>query len=51
MRQADRVLEDEELIGIVYEALQQRHPKSRTCGRLGVAAEIVVRYVVAQAHP
>jgi IS5 family transposase len=46
MRQADRVLEDEELIGIVYEALLRRHPKSRTCGRLGVAAEIVVRMLL-----
>jgi transposase, IS5 family len=46
MRQADRILEDEKLIHIVYEALQRRHPKSRTRGRLGVSAEIVVRMLL-----
>lgn len=39
MRQADRVLEDEQLIQTVHEALLKRHPKSRTRGRRGVAAE------------
>jgi hypothetical protein len=33
MRQMDRVLEDEELIAMVYEALVRRSPKSRTRGR------------------
>ena len=42
MRQADQVLEDEQLINPVYEALLKRSPKSRTRGRRGVAAEIVL---------
>ena len=46
MRQADRILEDEKLLTIVYEALRRRHPKSRTRGRLGVPAEIVVRMLL-----
>ena len=46
MRQADRILEDEKLLNIVYEALLRRHPKSRTRGRLGVPAEIVVRMLL-----
>ena len=46
MRQADRILEDEKLLNIVYEALRRRHPKGRTRGRLGVAAEIVVRMLL-----
>jgi IS5 family transposase len=46
MRQADRVLDDEKLLTVVYEALVRRHPKSRTRGRLGVSAEIVVRMLL-----
>jgi len=46
MRQADRLLEDEKLLSIVYEALLRRYPKSRTRGRLGVPAEIVVRMLL-----
>jgi len=46
MRQADQVLEDEQLINRVYEALLKRHPKSRTRGRRGVAAEIVLRMML-----
>jgi IS5 family transposase len=46
MRQADRLLEDEKLLSIVYEALVRRHPKSRTRGRLGTSAEIVVRMLL-----
>jgi IS5 family transposase len=42
MRQADKVLEDEQLISPVYEALLKRHAKSRTRGRLGTPAEIVL---------
>ena len=41
MRQADQVLEDDELVEAVHAALLKRHPKSRTRGRRGVAAEIV----------
>src|SRR5205823_12636868 len=46
MRQADQVLEDEQLINPVYEALLKRSPKSRTRGRRGVAAEIVLRMML-----
>ena len=46
MRQADRLLEDEKLLNIVYDALLRRHPKSRTRGRMGVPAEIVVRMLL-----
>jgi transposase, IS5 family len=46
MHHADKILEDEKLLGIVYEALVQRYPKSRTRGRFGVPAEIVVRMLL-----
>jgi len=46
MRVADQMLEDEELVRIVYEALLRRHPKSRTRGRLGTPAEIVLRMLL-----
>jgi transposase, IS5 family len=46
MRHADQVLEDEQLVNTVYEALLQRSPKSRTRGRRGVAAEIVLRMLL-----
>jgi IS5 family transposase len=40
------VLEDEQLLEAVYEALLKRSPKSRTRGRLGVPAEIVLRMLL-----
>jgi IS5 family transposase len=46
MRQADRILEDEKLVQIVCDALLRRHPKSRTRGRLGTPAEIVLRMLL-----
>ena len=46
MRQADKVLEDEQLINVVFEGLLKRHAKSRTRGRLGVPAEIVLRMLL-----
>ena len=46
MRQADRLLEDEPLLNTVYEALLQRHPQSRTRGRRGTPAEIVLRMLL-----
>jgi len=46
MRQADKVLEDEQLINAVYQGLLKRHAKSRTRGRLGVPAEIVLRMLL-----
>lgn len=46
MREADRILEDEQLLNAVYEALLRRRPNSRTRGRLGVPAEIVMRMLL-----
>jgi IS5 family transposase len=46
MRQADRILEDEQLIQAVQEALWKRRPKSRTRGRRGYPAEIVLRMLL-----
>jgi transposase, IS5 family len=46
MRHADQVLDDVQLIEAVYEALLKRAPKSRTRGRLGVPAEIVLRMLL-----
>jgi transposase, IS5 family len=46
MCQADQVLQDEELVSAVYEALLKRRPKSRTRGRLGTPAEIVLRMLI-----
>lgn len=46
MRQADEILDDEEIIDTVYEALRRRHPQSATRGRMGTPAEIVIRLMV-----
>jgi transposase, IS5 family len=46
MEAADAVLADAEIVTAVYEALAQRHPKSRSRGRRGVPAEVVVRLLV-----
>jgi transposase, IS5 family len=46
MRQVDQVLDDEDLVAMAYEALVRRHPKSRTRGRWGTPAEIVLRMLV-----
>jgi IS5 family transposase len=46
MRHADQILADEKLLDLVYEALVRRHPKSRTRGRLGAPAEIVLRMLL-----
>jgi transposase, IS5 family len=46
MRHADQVLADEEIVSAVYEALAQRHPKSRSRGRRGVPAETVLRLLI-----
>src|SRR5712671_2316995 len=43
MEHADRVLADEQIVAAVYEALARRHPKSRSRGRLGAPAEMVLR--------
>src|ERR1035438_6908839 len=42
MRHADRLLDDPELVDIVYQALLKRWPKSRTRGRLSTPAEVVL---------
>src|SRR6266581_2631185 len=46
MHHADRVLADEEIVAAVYEALAKRRPKSRSRGRLGAPAEVVLRLLV-----
>src|ERR1700761_968358 len=46
MTHADQVLADEQIVAAVYEALARRHPKSRSRGRLGVPAEVVLRLLV-----
>src|SRR5262245_22959489 len=46
MQAADGVLADEEIVTSVYEALAQRHPKSRSLGRKGRPAELVLRLLV-----
>jgi IS5 family transposase len=46
MRQADAVLEDETLLATIYEALQRRRSHSRTHGRPGTPAEVVLRMLL-----
>lgn len=46
MKHADQVLEDENLVATVYEALARRSPKSRTRGRRGTPAEVVMRLLL-----
>jgi IS5 family transposase len=46
MRPADALLDDDQLVSAVYEALGKRHPKSRTRGRRGAPAELVLRLLV-----
>jgi IS5 family transposase len=46
MLYADQVLADEQIVGAVYEALAKRRPKSRSRGRLGTPAEVVLRLLV-----
>ncbi len=46
MKHADQVLEDEQLVATVYEALANRSPKSRTRGRRGTPAEVVMRLLL-----
>jgi transposase, IS5 family len=43
MKVADEILDDEDLIDPVYEALRRRHPKSATRGRKGTPAEVALR--------
>jgi len=46
MQHADVLLADEPLVTTVYEALARRQPKSRTRGRRGAPAEMVLRLLV-----
>jgi transposase, IS5 family len=46
MTHADEVLADEAIVAIVYEAMAKRHPKSRSRGRRGAPAEMVLRLLV-----
>ena len=46
MAEADRLLEDEELIETVFEAQAQRHPFSATRGRAQTPAETVLRLLL-----
>src|SRR5580704_74975 len=51
MRHAGQVLlADEQMVAAVYEALGKRHPKSRSRGRWGTPAEVVLRLLIL-AHP
>jgi len=46
MRHVDGMLADPELLGTVYEALARRWPQSRTRGRKGTPAEVVLRLLL-----
>jgi IS5 family transposase len=46
MRHANVLLDDDALVSAVYDALGRRHPKSRTRGRRGAPAEMVLRLLV-----
>lgn len=46
MRHADALLDDDQLLATVYDALVRRHPHSRIRGRRGAPAEMVLRLLV-----
>jgi transposase, IS5 family len=46
MTHVDAVLEDEQLVATVYEALAKRRPKSRSRGRQATPAEVVLRLMI-----
>src|SRR6476661_10224653 len=46
MKHADVVLADEDIVAAVYEALARRHAKSRSRGRRGAPAEMVLRLLI-----
>lgn len=46
MRHADALLDDDQLLVAVYDAMTTRHPHSRTRGRYGAPAEMVLRLLV-----
>jgi IS5 family transposase len=46
MTHADQVLADDQIVAAVYEALAKRRPRSRSRGRFGIPAEVVLRMLV-----
>jgi IS5 family transposase len=46
MREADKLLEDEALVDLVYEAQSERHEHSRTLGRSQTPAEVALRLLL-----
>jgi len=46
MKHADAVLADQAIVAAVYEALARRHAKSRSRGRRGAPAEVVLRLLI-----
>ena len=46
MREVDQLLTDQQLVQIVYEALARRWPNSRTRGRPGTPADVVLRLLL-----
>jgi IS5 family transposase len=46
LREIDRILDDEELVELVSDALASRRPRSRRFGRPGTPAEVVLRVLV-----
>ena len=46
MKRADQILDDEVILTAVYEALGKRHPESRSRGRRGAPAEMVLRLLI-----
>src|ERR1700730_11318638 len=46
MTHADEVLADDDILVAAYEALARRHPKSRSRGRRGAPAEMVLRLLI-----
>src|SRR5271169_6346092 len=46
MRRVDELLEDEQLLDTVYEAQGQRHPQSRSRGRMQTPAEVLLRLLL-----
>jgi len=46
MRLVDKLLEDEQLLDTVYEAQAERHPQSRSRGRMQTPAEVLLRLLL-----
>ena len=46
MPPADAILDDDQIVAATYETLAKRHPRSRTRGRRGAPADMVLRLLV-----